>query len=236
MACGWLLLFTGSTLPLEFLVLKASFAPWTPVDSVIWFKVMALDLGGVRIWRALAPLDRLTGPLPDHRWYPTINVETGRGAGGLPWLASPPLPPFRPSLDLVICAQNWKLELERFKLVTEQNLHWDRIQTLLPPFDATNFPIILDEEDVLCDTPGAYEAQCTVGVERTYAESVRGSGAAGLRARRRGQSSQLEEAPSIMVAEKWRRGVTSGRGGLGASNNWVVRDSIALPYPKCSGV
>ena len=102
--------------------------------------------------------------------------------------------------------------------MTEQNLHWDRVQTLLPPYDVANFPIILDENDVVCDTPGAYEAQCTAGVERTYAESMRGSGSASLRARR---SSPLNEPPSIMVTEKWRRAVTSGRGGLGASNNWA---------------
>jgi len=53
---------SGSTLPLEFLVLGADMPAWTPVDSIIWFKVMSLDLSGVRISGPLATLDQLPRP------------------------------------------------------------------------------------------------------------------------------------------------------------------------------
>jgi penicillin G amidase len=54
-------------LPPEFLMLRTGFAPWTVADSLVWLKLMSLDLGYQ--WRAeINRLQLLTRLTPDQLW------------------------------------------------------------------------------------------------------------------------------------------------------------------------
>lgn len=157
---------TNPTLPIEFLALGANFPKWEPPDSIMWFKIMSLDLSG-----------------------------------------------------------NMDMELQRFKLMTEHNISFDRVNELLPKFDVENFPTILSAEDVeasgmQCNDTSAYEQFCTPTIERTFMESLRN---------KTKQSKNHPNHPSALtrIVRKWSSSI-GGRGGLAASNNWVVHGNRTL--------
>jgi penicillin G amidase len=76
---------TRPVLPPEFWILGVSPEPWTPADSVVWTKVMALDLGGN--WRSEVLRMRLSRVLPTARIQEFLAPYPGD--------ATPPLPDLR---------------------------------------------------------------------------------------------------------------------------------------------
>ncbi len=94
-------------LPVEFAILDYAPEPWRPQDSLLWGKLMALQLSGN--WRDELLRTRMLGQLPDHRvlsfWYPdrtpidTVRIDTGQNqVAALPEIPDellsllPPLP------------------------------------------------------------------------------------------------------------------------------------------------
>ena len=88
-------------LPPEFWLARVKLEPWTPIDSVVWTKVMALDLGGnwrnemlrMHLARSL-PLERIEQFLPP---YPGDKPLAIRDIGSLyEGIAMPPTPGWPP--------------------------------------------------------------------------------------------------------------------------------------------
>ena len=75
-------LATRPVLPLEFWILWFSPERWTPADSVVWTKVMALDLGGN--WRSEVLRMRLSRVLPTERIQEFLAPYPGDAPARLP--------------------------------------------------------------------------------------------------------------------------------------------------------
>ncbi len=69
-------------LPIEFIALKAQFAPWTPADSLVWGKLMSLDLGYQ--WRSELARFALSSQLSIARLNELIPPYPGDLAVNLP--------------------------------------------------------------------------------------------------------------------------------------------------------
>jgi penicillin amidase len=69
-------------LPIEFIALKTNFAPWTPVDSLVWGKLMSLDLGYQ--WRTELGRFTLASRLPIGRINELIPPYPGDLAVNMP--------------------------------------------------------------------------------------------------------------------------------------------------------
>ena len=83
-------LAAGPVLPVEFLLTGARPEPWTPVDSLVWMKMMAWDLGGnwrsellrMRLARTLpmARLQEFLPPFPGDAPVPLPDLKTLYGS------------------------------------------------------------------------------------------------------------------------------------------------------------
>jgi len=156
---------TDPRLPLEFLVLGHTPEKWGPADSMVWFKVMSLDLSG-----------------------------------------------------------NYAMEMQRFKLLTEQCVSPERIEELFPPQDLEKFPTVLHNGDPLLVHPPKfdnYSMSCDEPADQLAFLRT-------LRCKNQTTSEKSEiHRQGRRFTQAWDHTNIGGKNPVQASNNWVTSNTAS---------
>eukprot|EP00040_Diaphanoeca_grandis_P033193 m.202837 g.202837 ORF g.202837 m.202837 type:complete len:978 (+) comp32835_c1_seq2:283-3216(+) len=154
---------SNPALPLEFLVLGHSPEKWNAEDSMVWFKVMSLDLSG-----------------------------------------------------------NMALEMQRFKLLTEQCVPHTRVEQLLPKFNLKEFPTVLrDSDPLVCEPPKFDNYSKTCNEAQPELDFINK-----ITCANKSEAEQIpREGRRRRFSYAWDNTQVGGKMPLQASNNWVTSNT-----------